>query len=75
MRQHSAGGLGNSPTSEESDRLLDQRARSVGAKRISLSIACKDYPELGALKALCIAIIYESAEITKNTIDKKCQMI
>ena len=43
MRQHSAGGLGHSPTSEESDRLLDQRARSVGAKRISLSIACLSY--------------------------------
>ena len=41
VRQHSAGGLGNSPTSQESDRLLDQATRSVGAKRISLSIACK----------------------------------
>ena len=60
MRQHSAGGLGNSPTSEESDRLLDHTTRSVGVKRISLSIACKDYPELGALKALYMAAIYES---------------
>jgi hypothetical protein len=52
--------LGNSPTSEESDRLLDHTTRSVGVKRISLSIACKDYPELGALKALYMAAIYES---------------